>query len=217
MSRADDRRAIRRTGLSLSALAVAMFAFCLWVMPPLYTLFCELTGINGKTSSEVYTAVPAEVDTERTVRVRFLATKNVSMPWAFAPSEFELLVHPGEAISTYFVASNPTAHYMVGQAVPSMDPKNATDYFHKTECFCFNQQVLAPGERAELGLRFVVDQALPKNVSSITLAYTLFDVTERSADQIEQAKQARLVKPPEILKQADATTDNNPNDVNSRS
>lgn len=191
MVRLAEKRAIRRTSIKLLMLAIAMFAFCFWVMPPLYNLFCEITGINGKTSSEPYVPMSAEVDTSRTVRVKFIATKNTAMPWDFAPSQFSLDVHPGEAVTTYFLARNPTEVFMAGQAVPSMAPKNATDYFHKTECFCFNQQILAPGENAELGLQFIVDQALPKAVKSITLSYTLFDVSESSQESIEQVRQAK--------------------------
>lgn len=194
MLRKADARAVRKTTLQMVVLAISMFAFCFWVLPPLYDLFCEVTGLNGKTSDTPYVAVSNEVDTSRTVRVKFIATKNSVMPWAFAPETFSIDVHPGEAVVTHFLASNPTAEFMAGQAVPSMAPKNATDYFHKTECFCFNQQILAPGEGAKLGLRFIVDQALPKAVKSITLSYTLFDVTEGAADniEIEQQKQRQL-------------------------
>ena len=197
MSTKADSEAVRSTSLRLVVLAVAMFAFCMLVLPPLYTLFCEVTGINGKTSDKAYVAVSADVDTSRTVTVKFIATKNSAMPWAFAPENFSIDVHPGEATVTHFLAHNPTDQLMVGQAVPSMAPKNAANYFHKTECFCFNQQILAPGEKADLGLRFIVDQDLPKAVSNITLSYTLFDVTESSAELIEQHTQAlnQIVEP----------------------
>ncbi len=190
MSARTEGKAVKRTTVKLVLLAVSMFAFCLFVLPPMYTLFCEITGINGKTSSKPYTAVPAGVDTTRTVKVKFIATKNSAMPWEFFPMNYSIDVHPGQAMTTHFVAQNPTAKYMVGQAVPSMAPKNAIDYFHKTECFCFNQQTLAPGKSAELGLRFIVDQDLPKAVKSITLSYTLFDVTASSAEIIEAEKNA---------------------------
>lgn len=191
MLRKADAIAVRRTSLKMVTLAIGMFAFCFWVLPPLYDLFCEVTGINGKTSSTPYVAVSNEIDTSRTVRVKFIATKNAEMPWGFAPETFSIDVHPGESIVTSFLAQNPTANYMAGQAVPSMAPKNATDYFHKTECFCFNQQILAPGEEAKLGLQFIVDQDLPKGVKTITLSYTLFDVTESAEDNINKQRQAK--------------------------
>lgn len=176
----------------LGILAVAMFAFCLFVMPPLYTLFCEITGINGKTKGKYeYTAVPAQVDTSRLIKVKFVAANNKNMPWEFKPSEFEIEVHPGEAVTTFFDAFNPTQKDMVGQAIPSLVPKNAVSYFNKTECFCFNQQVLTAGERAKLGLQFIVDQEVPKNVKTIILSYTLFDVTARMPEAIENAKKQK--------------------------
>ena len=190
MLRHAEIKAIRRTVVKLLAVAVAMFAFCFWVLPPLYDLFCELTGINGKTSDTPYVAVSNEVDTSRKVRVKFIATKHTEMPWGFEPEVFAIDVHPGEAVVTRFLAENPTSNYMAGQAIPSMAPKNAVNYFHKTECFCFNQQILAPGEEAELGLRFIVDQALPAAVKTITLSYTLFDVTEDAESAIEQERVA---------------------------
>jgi len=113
------------------------------------------------------------------------------MPWDVEPMSFALDVRPGEAINSAFLAENPPAAYMAGQAIPSMAPKNALNYFHKTECFCFEQQILAPGENAELGIQFIVDQDLPKAVKTITLSYTLFDVTDRLQDSIEQVKKAR--------------------------
>jgi cytochrome c oxidase assembly protein subunit 11 len=188
MSSDAEKRAVKLTVGKMTLLAIAMFAFCFFVLPPLYNLFCEVTGLNGKTSSKPYSAVSSGVDSSRTVRVKFIATKNINMPWEFEPSVYSIDVHPGEAAITHFVAQNPTGQYMAGQAVPSMVPKNAIDYFHKTECFCFNQQILAPGETADLGLQFIVDQDLPKAVKTITLSYTLFDVSEAAEEDIEQVR-----------------------------
>ncbi|KUJ83062.1 cytochrome c oxidase assembly protein [Microbulbifer flavimaris] len=162
----------------LLTLAVSMLVFAIFVMPPLYDAFCEITGLNGKTGTK-YEAVPAAVDRERLVTVQFVASNNENMPWAFRPSVVSVKVHPGEAMDTVFLADNPTGKLMVGQAIPSVVPFKAAQYFHKTECFCFNQQTLAAGESAELPLRFIIDPDLPASVNTITLSYTLFDVTER--------------------------------------
>lgn len=172
------------TSAKLSVLAIGMLGFALFVMPPLYDAFCEITGLNGKTG-ERYEAVPAAVDSERLVKVQFVASHNENMPWEFRPGTVEIKVHPGEAVDTVFLARNPTGRDMVGQAIPSLVPYKATEYFHKTECFCFNQQTLAAGESAELGLRFIVDPDLPRSVNTITLSYTLFDVTDRMAKQTD--------------------------------
>ena len=184
------KQGIQSTIVRLLLLVVVMFVFAMWIMPPLYTLFCEVTGLNGKTGGR-YEAVSAEVDKTRSIEVQFIGTNNESMPWGFKPESFSIKVHPGEAVVTNFLARNPTDRIMVGQAVPSVAPSSASSYFHKTECFCFNQQVLGPKEEAKLGLQFIVDQALPRAVKTITLSYTLFDVTETSED-IVASKAAEL-------------------------
>ncbi|AMX01214.1 cytochrome c oxidase assembly protein [Microbulbifer thermotolerans] len=162
----------------LLALAAGMLVFAIFVMPPLYNAFCEITGLNGKTGGR-YEAVPAAVDSDRTVTVQFVASNNENMPWHFKPGRVSIKVHPGEETNAVFLAYNPTDRDMVGQAIPSLVPFKAAEYFHKTECFCFNQQTLKAGESAELPLRFIVDPDLPRSVNTITLSYTLFDVTER--------------------------------------
>lgn len=175
---ASDQTSTGKTVAKLSLLAVAMFVFAIWIMPPLYTLFCEITGLNGKTGGQYVQPVSA-VDTSRTVKVQFIATNNGNMPWDFKPMQYQVEVHPGEPTVISYYARNNTERDMVAQAVPSLSPFNAADYFHKTECFCFNRQPLGPGESAELGLQFIVDRDLPAQVRTITMSYTLFDVTDR--------------------------------------
>lgn len=167
-----------KTTAKLLAVAVSMFVFAIWVMPPLYDAFCEITGLNGKTAGQ-YEAVESKVDTSRNITVQFLATNNENMPWSFEPAMHSINVHPGEEVDVRYLAYNPTDQTMVGQAIPSVVPFKAAQYFHKTECFCFNQQPLDGGQRAELPLRFIVDQDVPEQVHTITLSYTLFDVTDR--------------------------------------
>ncbi len=170
--------------LKLGLWAVGMFGFAVWVMPPLYDAFCEITGLNGKTGGR-YEAVDSGVDTSRTITVQFVATNNESMPWEFGPKVKSVKVHPGEQKRIDYLARNPTDRSMIGQAVPSLVPYKASAYFHKTECFCFEQQPLTAGESAELPMYFIVDRDIPKQIHTITLSYTLFDVTERYAsDQL---------------------------------
>ena len=188
MNRPTETQGVVKTLLMSVGLVLGMFVFAVFVMPPIYNLFCDLTGLNGKTKGK-YVAVESEVDTSRTVKVQFVAINNENMPWQFKPAEFSLNVHPGETVTTHFIAGNPTQSIMVAQAIPSLVPHNATDYFHKTECFCFNQQALGPGETAELGLQFIVNQALPKAVNTITLSYTLFDITAIAPDQVAHKQQ----------------------------
>lgn len=169
----------------LSAFAVAMFLFCLYVLPPLYILLCDITGLRKVGGA--YEAVEAEVDTSRTVTVQFLSTQRGDMPWKFHPIERKVTVYPGEKRIIKYKAHNPTDKPMVAQAVPSILPFNAVNYFHKIECFCFNHQPLAPGETAELDMQFTVDQDLPKQVKNITLSYTLFDITETAEPKVASA------------------------------
>jgi len=153
-----------------------MFAFG-FALVPLYDVMCKALGINGKTA-DAYSGVQ-QVDTSRSVRVQFLTTNAAGMVWEFYPTADELSVHPGAVNEALFIAHNPTRRPMTAQAIPSVAPARAAAWFHKTECFCFTQQVLMPGERMEMPLRFIVDEALPADIGQLTLGYTLFDITER--------------------------------------
>jgi len=166
------------TVTKLVVVAVVMFAFVFVVMVPLYNVLCDALGINGKPAGQAYTAVPAAVDESREVTIQFIATNNEGMPWQFAPRQTAMKVHPGAVNDTVFTAHNPLPEAMVAQAIPSISPARAAEYFHKTECFCFNQQPLAGESSAELPLQFIVDQGLPRDIKTITLSYTIFDVTE---------------------------------------
>jgi cytochrome c oxidase assembly protein subunit 11 len=164
-------------------IVVGMFAFG-WALIPLYDLLCEVTGLGGDTGGQ-YTYEPAEarVDRSRLVKVNFITNTNGGMPWEFWSDKGGVRVHPGELNEALFYVKNNTNRRMVGQAVPSVVPLTATDYFHKTECFCFTSQVLEPGEEMEMPMRFIVDSDLPPNVQSISLSYALFDITELSGGQ----------------------------------
>lgn len=169
--------------IKLTGIVIGMFVFAIWIMPPIYDVFCEITGLNGKTGGP-YTAVAAEIDTSRSITVQFVATNNQGMPWEFQPTINSVKVHPGEETQVTFFARNVTGKDMIAQAIPSLVPFKAVEYFHKTECFCFNQQPLQAGTSAEMPLKFIVDQDIPKQVHTITLSYTLFDVTEQLKDSL---------------------------------
>ncbi len=166
------------TFLRVGVIAVAMFGFG-YLLVPLYDVFCEITGLNGKTGRVDEQAVVDRYtpDTSRTVKVQFVANNNLGMPWQFGPVEATMEVHPGKVYTTAFTAHNPTTRDMIGQAVPSVAPGKASRYFNKTECFCFDQQPLAAGETKEMPIRFIVDPNMPRDVETLTLAYTVFDVT----------------------------------------
>lgn len=170
-------------------IVIGMFGFG-FALVPIYDVFCDITGLNGKTADTAYEAVDVQVDTDRTVLVRFMATNNENMPWEFRPTVTSIEVHPGQAVSTEFFARNPRAVPMMAQAVPSLVPFKAAQYFHKTECFCFNQQTLDGETEVMMPLQFIVDVDLPQEVKTITLAYTLFDVSENMEATAERASRA---------------------------
>ncbi len=163
------------TVVKLVTVAVGMFAFVFVVMVPLYDVLCDALGINGKTSGEAYTSVQAGVDESREITIQFVATNNEGMPWEFGPSVTMMKVHPGAVNDTVFHARNPLPDAMIAQAIPSVSPARAAEYFHKTECFCFNHQPLQGDSAAEMPLQFIVDQDLPRDIRTITLSYTFFD------------------------------------------
>jgi cytochrome c oxidase assembly protein subunit 11 len=156
----------------------AMFGFG-FALVPLYDVFCDITGLNGKTN-EVGVAYENEgVDTSRTVKVQFITRMAKGIPWKFEPVINEILVHPGEVKFVNFYAKNKSQRDIVGQAVPSVSPGLAAGYFQKIECFCFTQQPLKAGEEVEMGLQFYVDIDLPSEINTLTLSYTLYDISEK--------------------------------------
>ncbi|MCL1043057.1 cytochrome c oxidase assembly protein [Shewanella marisflavi] len=157
---------------------VGMFGFG-FALVPLYDVLCEKLGINGKTQSTPAEYKPMTIDTSRTVTVEFMAQTQKDMPWVFAPEMKRMQVHPGEVIRTQFNAKNLSTLQIVGQAIPSVSPGQGAAYFHKTECFCFNQQLLDANADAQLPLIFYVDTELPEQISTLTLSYTLYNITDK--------------------------------------
>lgn len=158
---------------------VLMFGFG-YLMVPIYNVFCEITGLNGKTgaisSSE---ASQLSVDQERLVKVEFTGSLNMYAPWQFKPEVTSMMVHPGQQYRTNYIATNKLDKSLVGQAVPSVSPGRAATYFNKTECFCFVQQEFGAKETKDMPLVFIVDPNLPRDVDTVTLSYTFFDVTDK--------------------------------------
>ena len=164
-----------KTASKLAIFSLAMFGFG-YALVPLYDVFCEVTGLNGKTGE--ITAKVAEaivVDTDREVTVKFDTNVNSALPWRFKPVDKQIQVHPGALTEATFIAVNNSSRAVVGRAVPSVSPVPASLYFNKTECFCFTQQTLAPREEKLMVVRFVVDPKLPERISTLTLSYTFFN------------------------------------------
>jgi cytochrome c oxidase assembly protein subunit 11 len=175
MEELSRKQANQRTVKRLGIAAVAMFGFG-FALVPLYDVFCDITGINGKTGRiELEEALSQQVDEDRLVTVEFLATVHSDLPWEFRPVVKKIRVHPGEVTEVNYLARNMTDNLVAGQAVPSLAPGLAAKYFNKTECFCFTRQTLGPGESKEMPLRFVVDPALPENVRTVSLSYTFYE------------------------------------------
>ncbi|HSX20168.1 MAG TPA: cytochrome c oxidase assembly protein, partial [Gammaproteobacteria bacterium] len=154
--------------LVVSIVAMSAFAF---ILVPLYNVFCEVTGLNGKVDLSIAAATAKNIDLSRKVTVEFVVTQNHSMPWEFKAKHHTMVLHPGQLATTAYFAKNLTDATMYAQAIPSITPSTARKYFKKVECFCFNKQKLRPGEAAHLGLRFYLDPAIPKDIQRVTLAY----------------------------------------------
>jgi cytochrome c oxidase assembly protein subunit 11 len=183
MSRTTRKQTPAGTVGRLVLIVVGMFGFG-WALIPLYGLLCDVTGLGGKTGGQyAYDPASERIDRSRLVKVNFVVNTNDGMPWQFWAEKNGMRVHPGELNEAKFYVKNTTNRTMVGQAVPSVVPLTATDHFHKTECFCFSQQVLEPGEELEMPMRFFVDADLPPNVQSVSLSYALFDITELAGNR----------------------------------
>ena len=169
----------RRLLMLLTLLTLAMFGFG-FALVPIYNSLCKTLGINGKV---VLAKEDDEhlrpIDKARDIEVEFVATNNNTLQWFFYTKTKKIVIHPGETAKLEFYAENKTAHHMIVQAIPSITPGIAAKYLKKTECFCFQQQQLNGHEAMNMPLIFHVDNDLPENIKTITLAYTLFDVTDR--------------------------------------
>ena len=162
--------------LKLAAIPLLMFGFG-FALVPLYDVFCDITGLNGKTGRiEAADIDSSQVDTSRTIEVRFLANTNTGLPWDFQPVVKKMEIHPGQVYEAVFRVRSATDRTTLGQAVPSVSPGLAAEYFNKTECFCFTQQELAGREILDMPVRFVVGTGISENIEQITLSYTFFSL-----------------------------------------
>jgi len=167
----------------LVVVALGMFGFG-YALVPVYKAICEMTGVNilalgekelpGSGNARLAKADNTQVDTSRTITVEFDA--NARGPWQFKPMQSSVQVHPGEMTTVMYEFQNVQDRAMSAQAIPSYAPREAASHFNKLECFCFNQYTLAPGEKKQWPVVFVIDPKLAKNVNTITLSYTFFEV-----------------------------------------
>jgi cytochrome c oxidase assembly protein subunit 11 len=191
--------ALRRDNLQLvgklSLVVALMFGFG-YALVPVYNAICTALGINVLSLSERQHALRAEdvknsqIDYSRKITIEFDA--NARGPWDFKPAVRHLEVHPGELTTVMYEFQNIQSRAMSAQAIPSYAPKQATAHFNKLECFCFNEYTLQPGEAKEWPVVFVIDPKLPKDVKTITLSYTFFEVAGKQKQAMAPKLEAKL-------------------------
>jgi cytochrome c oxidase assembly protein subunit 11 len=199
----DNRRMLGK----LLVIVLLMFGFG-YSLVPMYRAICEALGINVLTLSQQRAATGTwtgrhgqttntQVDTSRTITVEFDA--NVRGPWDFKPAKRSVQVHPGELATVMYEFTNIQTRTMAAQAIPSYAPRHSSPHFNKLECFCFNEYTLKAGESRQWPVAFVIDPKLPKDVTTITLSYTFFEVGGKvpaaPAGTVGVGKQAAIVAP----------------------
>lgn len=165
----DANRALLKR---LAVVVVGMFGFG-FLLVPFYEKICEVTGLRNIAAPDSVTNT--QVDTSRAVRIEFDSNLR-NLPWTFKPLENVVDVHPGELRQVMYEVSNRTDRAIAGQAIPSYAPREAGQYFRKLDCFCFAKQTLQPGEVRQMPVVFVIDAKMPKDLATITLSYTFFEV-----------------------------------------
>ena len=174
---------MRRTLLAL----VAMLGFA-FALVPLYDVFCNLTGLNGKAASQARAAVAMEIDESRWVSVRFITQQGQGLPWTLEALDEQFRIHPGGQYSARFVFTNHADHPVRGRAVPSVSPAEGSLHLRKIMCFCFQEQVLQPGERVMMPVTYyvdpdIVDDPETDRVHTITLSYTFYEIEPEAPEQ----------------------------------
>src|SRR3954469_5353230 len=174
--RAEPTRKLNAQMLGkLVVVAVLMFGFG-YALVPVYRMICEITGVNVLASSDmkVKSVGNTQIDKTRTITIEFDA--NAQGPWRFRPTVASMQVHPGAMAQVVYEVVNTQSRSIDAQAIPSCAPQQASSHFKKMECFCFKQQTLGPNEAKQMPVVFYIDRGLPKDVQTITLSYTFFEV-----------------------------------------
>ena len=178
---AHQRKGVRNTGRVLASVALLTFGIS-YAAVPLYRLFCQATGYGGTTlrHKDPVKLERMEPVRERKLVIRFNADTNASMQWDFRPQQHEIQVVPGEAALAFYSAYNRTDRPITGMSSYNVLPFDAGQYFIKIQCFCFEEQILNPGEHVELPVFFYIDPDISADpalaaVDTITLSYTFFE------------------------------------------
>lgn len=175
----------------LSIVAVLMFAFAVFYMPTLYRVFCEITGLNGGIDvdspggriaiEEFQQDTAMAVDTSRIITVQFVSDADPGLPWVIKPETNQVKVHPGEVKKVVFLAKNNSDRKIVARSVPSVTPGLAAGYLKKTQCFCFDEMTLEGHQQEEMPVVFHLTTDLPDDISTVTLAYRSFNLSDPEA------------------------------------
>ncbi|MFN3304580.1 MAG: cytochrome c oxidase assembly protein [Roseateles sp.] len=186
--RRDNRQMLGK----LAVIVLLMFGFG-YALVPLYRHICEALGINVLSLSERQVASAkgqavgnGQIDYSREITVEF--DTNARGPWDFKPAVRHMTVHPGQLSQVMYEFRNKQDRTMAAQAIPSYAPMQASAHFNKLECFCFNEYTLQPGETKQWPVVFVIDPKLPKDVKTITLSYTFFEVAGKGAVKVSQVR-----------------------------
>ncbi len=170
----------KRNLQKLILIPVVMFGFG-YLLVPLYDVFCDITGLNGKTGAiSSAQAARQNVAEDRLIKVEFVSSVNESGPWNFRPDQYSMMVHPGQVYHANYTAENLLDRDVISQSVPSVAPTEAAAHFNKTECFCFTEQAFKANEKRTMPLTFIIDPDIPEEVDIVTLSYTLFTKSIKS-------------------------------------
>jgi cytochrome c oxidase assembly protein subunit 11 len=174
----ETKKENKRLSWRLAVIAVGMFGFG-YALVPFYYAICAAWDV-GNIDTRAERPANTQVDLSRTVTIEFDSNTH-NLDWRFQPAVRHMTVHPGEVATVEYEAKNVRSVPVTGQAIASYGPEIAGEYFKKIECFCFRQQTLAPGEERKMPVVFIVDPKLPKDVNTISLSYTFFQVEGRGA------------------------------------
>ena len=192
----DGQQKNRRLALRLALVVVAMVGLA-YASVPLYSLFCRATGFGGTTQRAA--SIPVTAPSGRTITVTLNADVAPELPWEFTPEVRRISVRIGEPVTIKYRARNTSNHPVVGTSVYNVQPDKAGIYFNKTECFCFVEQVLAPGQEAEFPVTFFIDADMAQDrklddVQDITLSYTFFMAKDQAKAKLAQNSAAPTTK-----------------------
>mgnify|MGYP005991884051 CR=1 FL=1 len=197
-----NKRKDTRLIIKLVLFPCLMFGFG-FLLIPLYDVFCEITGLNGKfeltAATDDQLLDQSVIIPPRDLVLQFTSASDAQEIWQFHPAEAQIEVTTGQQYRTHFTLQNPTNETIEFTSIPSLSPGLAAEYLIKTECFCFQKQVLLPGEKVEMPLIFQLRTDLPKEYTKLTLAYRIYaksvaSIQNHHSDQISDIGRTSYVR-----------------------